>query len=431
MTPFVSFSRSRSRLEASRFLLPLLLLIGLGLLAWTLPMAGVRIPGMSRVARLIDSIPFPWEPPKPVHVPLPEVPAAVPVDSAPVAPAAPAVAPTAAPAVQEAAAPRPAEAAPTPHPALAQSLPGAFLLQGFRHQWQTWNNCGPATITMATSFFGRPETQAQAAPVLKPNANDKNVGADELAAYARSLGLRADNLYLGDLNTLKRLVVNGVPVVISMWYTPHPNDGLGHYRLLTGYDDTAQQLIFHDSFQAPGVNVRISYAAFDADWRVYQRAYMPVYPSDKADLVAAIVGPDMDEAQLKQRAVAVAQEELAGKQNDAFAWFNMGTALTRVGRTAEAVQAFDRARALLLPWRMLWYQFAPFEAYLAENRLNDVLALAQANLAQAPDLEESLYFRGRALELQGSRPQARAAYHAALQANPKFAPAAHALSLLG
>jgi tetratricopeptide (TPR) repeat protein len=226
-------------------------------------------------------------------------------------------------------------------------------------------------------------------------------------------------------------VANGVPVLISMWYVPHPNDGLGHYRLLTGYDDTAQQLIFHDSFQAPGINVRIGYAAFDNDWRVYQRAYMPVYSPDKAELVAAIVGQDMDEAHLRQRAVAVAQEELAGKQNDAFAWFNVGTALTKVGRTAEAVQAFDRARALLLPWRLLWYQFGPFEAYLAENRPNDVLALAQANLSQAPELEESHYFRGRALELQGNRTGARAAYQAALQMNPKFAPAAHALSLLG
>ncbi|HET7770723.1 MAG TPA: C39 family peptidase, partial [Chloroflexota bacterium] len=386
-------------------------------------MVGVRVPGMSRVTRFVEAIQFPWEPPKPVHVPLPEgAVAAVPAPAVQAQP--PAVAPpVAAPA---------AAAVPTPHPALAQPLPASFTLPGqIRHQWQTWNNCGPATITMATSYFGRPEMQAQAATVLKPNPNDKNVGVDELAAYARSLGLRADNLYLGDLTKLKRLVTNGVPVVISMWYTPHPNDGLGHYRLLTGYDDAAQQLIFHDSFQAPGVNLRIGYAAFDNDWRVYQRAYMPVYSPEKADVVAAIVGPDMDEAQLRQRAVVVAQEELSGKQNDAFAWFNVGTALTRVGRTTEAVQAFDRARALLLPWRMLWYQFAQFEAYLAENRPNDVLALTQANLAQAPELEESHYFRGRALELQGNKVGARAAYQTALQMNPKFAPAAHALSLLG
>src|SRR5688500_16225606 len=307
MTPFVSHLRPRR--DVSLFLPLLLLAIGFGVLMWTLPRAGVRIPGMSRVTRLVDSISFPWEPPKPVHVPLPEGMSAVAPVAAPAAPAAPAaqVAPVAA---QPEAAPVTAPAAAAPHPALTQPLPPSFQLQGVRHQWQRWNNCGPATITMATSFWGRPETQAQAAPVLKPNANDKNVAVDELAAYAKALGLRADNLYLGDLNKLKRLVANGVPVVISMWYTPHPNDGLGHYRLLTGYDEASQQLIFHDSFQAPGVNVRWGYAAFDADWVVYQRAYMPVYAPEKAEVVAAIVGMDMDEAQLKQRALVVAQDEL-------------------------------------------------------------------------------------------------------------------------
>src|SRR5688572_18212336 len=33
------------------------------------------------------------------------------------------------------------------------SAPPAVILQGFRHQWQTWNNCGPATISMAVSYF--------------------------------------------------------------------------------------------------------------------------------------------------------------------------------------------------------------------------------------------------------------------------------------
>jgi tetratricopeptide (TPR) repeat protein len=216
-----------------------------------------------------------------------------------------------------------------------------------------------------------------------------------------------------------------------MWYTPSPNDGLGHYRLLTGYDDTARQFIFQDSFQAPGVNVRIGYDAFDEDWRVYARAYMPVYRADQAELVAAIAGGDLDEAQLRQRALGVAEEELAARPNDAFAWFNLGMALTRVGRTAEAASAFDRARALRLPWRLLWYQFGPFEAYLAENRLNDVLALTNANLRQAPDLEESLYFRGKALEGLGRWAEARAAYDAALRANPKYAPALHARSTMG
>jgi tetratricopeptide (TPR) repeat protein len=79
---------------------------------------------------------------------------------------------------------------------------------------------------------------------------------------------------------------------------------------------------------------------------------------------------------------------------------------------------------------MLWYQFAPFEAYLKVGRLNDVLSLTNANLEQSKDLEESHYYRGRALQAQGQTVAARASYQAALRANSKYAPAYHALSTL-
>src|SRR5688572_15759987 len=100
MTPFVSHLRPRR--DVSLFLPLLLLAIGLGVLMWTLPLAGVRIPGMSRVTRLIDSISFPWEPPRPVHVPLPEGMSAAPPANAPAVTAPVAAAPVAA---QPAAAP--------------------------------------------------------------------------------------------------------------------------------------------------------------------------------------------------------------------------------------------------------------------------------------------------------------------------------------
>jgi tetratricopeptide (TPR) repeat protein len=310
------------------------------------------------------------------------------------------------------------------------ALPDSVVLSGFRHTWQTWNNCGPATISMATSYFGRPEGQAQAAAFLKPNPDDKNVTPDELVAYVRSLGLRGENLYAGDMERLKRLLAIDVPSVISMWYVPHPNDGMGHYRLVTGYDDAAGVFLFHDSYVSPGVNVRIPYGAFDEDWRVYSRAYLPVYAPEQAEAVAAIVEGDLSPERLRQRGVAAAEQEAAARPESAYSWFNLGTALTRVGRTGEAALAFDRARAIGLPWRLLWYQHAPFEAYLAEGRFGDLLALAEGNVRLAPELEESQYYMGRALAGLGRAGEARAAYQLALRVNPGYAPALYALGML-
>ena len=314
---------------------------------------------------------------------------------------------------------------------IPSSVPPTVILQGFNHQWQSWNNCGPATISMAVSYFGRPELQAHAAQVLKPSPDDKNVRPDELVTYVHSLGLRADNLYAGDLERLKRLVALGIPVLVSTWYEPEPNDGMGHYRLLTGYDDATRQLFFHDSYVMPGVNVRLGYERFDEDWRVYSRAYLPVYGPEQAAPVASIVEGDLEESSLQRRALRVAEEEAAARPNDPYSWFNLGTALTRLGRTAEAALAFDRARAGGLPPRLLWYQFWPLEAYLAENRFDEVLALADYNLQQAWEMEETQYFRGKALEGLGLSAQARAAFETALRVNPKYTPALHAIHTMG
>ena len=40
---------------------------------------------------------------------------------------------------------------------------------------------------------------------------------------------------------------------------------------------------------------------------------------------------------------------------------------------ATAASAFDEARRIGLPYRMLWYQFGPFEAYLRVGRYQDVI----------------------------------------------------------
>ncbi len=312
----------------------------------------------------------------------------------------------------------------TPPPTVALAAVGKQVqLTGLKHQWQTWNNCGPATITMNMSFFGRPETQVEAAKFLKPNRDDKNVNPEELAAYARTVGLESIVRRGGSLEELKRLVSNNLPVLAETWLV-HDGDGLGHYRLVTGYDDSAGQLNTFDSLNGP--DVKVKYDQFDADWRVFNRVYLVVYPPEQAAAVAAIIGPDMDDASMYKRLAQTAAAEVEANPNDAIALFNQGDALTRLGRFEEAVAAFDRARQIGLHWRRLWYQFTPFEAYYAVGRYQDVLALAEATIKGAGGLEEAYYYHGLALQATG-QPGAQADFQAALDYNPNYAPAAEAL----
>jgi tetratricopeptide (TPR) repeat protein len=105
--------------------------------------------------------------------------------------------------------------------------------------------------------------------------------------------------------------------------------------------------------------------------------------------------------------------------------------LNKLGRYEEAAAAFDQAIAKRLPFRMLWYQFGPFEAYFNVGRYTDVLALAENNLATGADLvEETHYWMGRVYEAQGDTAQAAAAYQQALANNPLYSAAREALDRL-
>ena len=132
----------------------------------------------------------------------------------------------------------------------------------------------------------------------------------------------------------------------------------------------------------------------------------------------------------------MAREEAVADSADPFAWFNMGTSYTLLEQYEEAAVAFDQARNVGdgLPWRMAWYQFGTFEAYYQTGRYEDVIALAQYNLATTPDgehpIEETYYYAGLARDALGDVDRAILNLQQAALINPNFAPAVEALAAI-
>jgi tetratricopeptide (TPR) repeat protein len=292
---------------------------------------------------------------------------------------------------------------------------------------------------MALGYFDLQQTQATAATFLKPDPEDKNVSPSEMATYVRSLGIKVTLRVGGDLTRLKRLLAAGFPIVVETWFIPEPGDQMGHYRLLTGYNDEGSYFVAHDSYNGP--NIHLDYAAFDELWRVFNRVYLVPYYPHQAERLASILKTDQDDRAMYQHALETAWAEAQNPDANcvayedcadatAFAWFNVGTNLNALGRHQEAAAAYDQARMLGLPWRMLWYQFGPYESYYAVGRYEDVITLATATLNIVANLEESHYWRGMAYLAQEQIDKARADFNAALKYNPNFSPAAQALESL-
>ena len=310
-------------------------------------------------------------------------------------------------------------ASPTPE------LPPQVTLAGFEHQYQKFNNCGPATLTTALSYYGRPERQAEAAAVLKPDGMDRNVSPYEMSAYIHQVGLEGTVRVGGTLADLKLLIANGYPVIVEKGFEPDAEKGwMGHYLLLTGYDEAQGIFVAQDSFLGP--DQLVPYKTLDAYWRQFNRLYILPYPVNNEAEINTLIGLE-DYPAMYAVALATARAEAATNPNDAFAWFNVGANLVGLDRYAEAAAAYDQARVAGLPWRILWYQFGPYEAYYYAGRYDEVLALAEATLAAQDNLEESHYWRGLALQALGSPEEARREFEIALGLNPNFEPARAAL----
>jgi tetratricopeptide (TPR) repeat protein len=332
----------------------------------------------------------------------------------------------------------PPTATPAPPTATPPTAAGSGFVQlsGLAHYWQTWNNCGPATLAMNLSYYSLPLTQKQTAAVLKPNWDDKNVSPHELAAYARAQDLSALVRVNGAPERLRQYIDAGIPVLIETWLDH--DGGMGHYRIVVGYDDAARQWIVYDSYISDGLDpkgpypgIRMGYDELVRLWRVFNGAYVLVYDAARAAAAQQILGDEADDAVMWQRSLERAQAEAAANPADPFAWFNLGSSLTAQGRYADAASAFDQARVIGLPWRMLWYQFEPFHAYYEAGRYDELLALADSVIATAGNIEETYYWRGKALQATGDIDGARQAYQRAAELNSNYAEAQQALAELG
>ena len=321
-------------------------------------------------------------------------------------------------------------ASPTP-------IPSAASLNPPKWEKQDANNCGPTTLAMYLRYFGWEGDQFTISNLIKPKREDRNVNVDELIYYVRNHAgwLNIEYRVGGDLETLKRFLAAGLPVMIEegtlldQTYWPNDDRWAAHYLLLTGYDDTAKTFIGQDSYYGP--DKRIPYPDLDKAWQTFNRVYIVIYPPNQDAVVKSIIGPDWDEATNRTHALEVAQAETSSDPDNPFTWFNLGTNLAYFERYIEATDAFDRARNLGLPQRMLRYQFGPFMAYFHSGQLDELASLLEYSLKITRNSEETFLWRGWMEYRKGDKVAAIADFRRALDENPNYEDALYALRFTG
>jgi tetratricopeptide (TPR) repeat protein len=242
------------------------------------------------------------------------------------------------------------------------------------------------------------------------------------------------------VETLKRFLANGYPVVVEKGFNCEKGENcsgwFGHYSTFTGYDDDQGVFILQDSYRGP--NLKMKYADVMENWRAFNYLYVVLFPAgaEHDAKVQQLLGPALDVTQNYRDALARAQQETTTTtgQANSFAWFNIGTNLHSLKDYMGAAAAYDQARQVGLPYRMLWYQFGPYLSYYYGGHYQDVVDLATFaidSVTTVPGLEEAYYWRGLSQIALGDPTAAAEDFRTALQRHPGYKPAIEGLQQLG
>ncbi|HVM73061.1 MAG TPA: C39 family peptidase [Anaerolineales bacterium] len=374
----------------------------------------------------------------------------------------------------------------TDTPTITPTPPPASVILAhvpFVDQMGRYNYCGPANLTMALEYWGwkgdptsNLSPRDQVAAVIKPgednpslnfvdrSQSDVNVMPYEMVDFVTGhTTYKALFRYGGDADLLKRLIAAGFPVITEKGiYEPLlPENTVqwgGHYALTTGYDDAKQQFVWQDSYipysTSVGKNTRTSYTDYMSGWRSFNYVFIIVYPADQEAQLDQVLGPYADQYWAAQHALDIAKQEIQSGSltgNDLFfAMFNQVTSLVNLqnpdyGPAAadyDQANAFynnqliqiDKAANMPLPYRIMWYETAPYYAYYFTGRYQDVINLAEANLNKimaTRSLEESWFWMARAEYALGNSDTAYADMRKALYYHPGFQPALDMFALWG
>ncbi len=319
---------------------------------------------------------------------------------------------------------------PTPTKKLLQTPPAQKILPTNYHIFQSFNNCGPAALSMALRFYGIEQSQGELGQSLRPWQNpegindDKSVTLEEVAEESKKYGFIPYRRPNGDVEKIKLFITYDMPVITRTWLGP--SEDIGHYRVVKGYSETTKQLIQDDSLQ--NKNLWYSYDDFNVIWDKFNYEYLVLVPKDKQEIAEAILGNDIDEKVAWQKAVQRSEKILSQNPNDATARFNLSVAYYNVGNFQKSVEEYEKVESQL-SFRTLWYQIEPVQAYYELGNYDKVFTITNQLLYnQNLAYEQAYLVRGKSYQKQGQNDLARQEFEKAVLYNPNWQEAKDALN---
>jgi predicted double-glycine peptidase len=304
----------------------------------------------------------------------------------------------------------------SPTPTLPSIPASKNLDNGGYHIFQSFNNCGPASLSMALRFYGIEVSQEELGNELRPfqvaggNNDDKSVTLEELAKKVEEYGFIPYHRPMGNPEIVKNMIAAGIPIIARTWLKP--DEDIGHYRVVKGYDENNRTYIQDDSLQ--NKNLTFSYEEFDRIWKKFNYEYLILVPPEKQELVKRVLGENTDKKAAWEKAVDSSLQKLEENPNDVNTRFNLSVAYYNIDEFQKSVKEFEKVENGL-SFRTLWYQIEPIKAYYKLGNYDRVFEITDRILNNQNRAFSELYIiRGKIYQSQGKIDLARQSYENAV-----------------
>ncbi|MFC4639428.1 C39 family peptidase [Deinococcus hohokamensis] len=171
---------------------------------------------------------------------------------------------------------------------LASAAPAApgYVLSGMPLIRQTYNACGPASLTQVLAYFGLKMKLADVSRLTRPS-DTSYMTAQAIVNFAPQVGMQARLFAGGSLGTVKEAIKSGLPIIALQSHITAAGRVIPHWRVVVGYNDPAGQVYLMDPLLG---YVAMGYADFARVWADQRGQFAVMYPPALAATVRKVLG---------------------------------------------------------------------------------------------------------------------------------------------
>ena len=170
--------------------------------------------------------------------------------------------------------------------ATAKPATSGYVLEGMPLIRQTYNACGPASITQVLGYFGLNVSMADVSRHTRPS-DTAYMTAQAIVNFAPLVGMQARLYSGGTLDTVRAAMKNGLPLIALQSHITGAGKVIPHWRVIAGYNDATQQVYLMDPLLG---YVAMGYSDFQYVWKDHRGQFAVLYPLRLAATVKNVIG---------------------------------------------------------------------------------------------------------------------------------------------